>query len=1020
MKNEKTTITELAIKRPVTTMMIFLSFIVIGIIASGLLPLEFFPDADNPFVNIDIPYPNSTPEEVEQQITRPIEEVLATVSGIKRMQSDSSENNANIFLEFQWGTDTEIKSIEAREKIDSIRDQLPADVERIRINQFSTSDMTLLQLRISSQRDLSDSYDMLNNRVKRRLERLQGVARVELYGVDKKEVRIRLSANRITAHRVDLNRLSAVLRTSNFLVTAGRITDGNRRFTVRPMGEITKPEDIGGLIVGDNNLRLRDIAEITYEKPELNYGRHLNRKYAIGLDIYKETGANLVEVGNRVKAEIENIKQDPKMEGVQLYFMEDLAEGVVSSIDELLKSGLIGGLLAIAVLFFFLRQWTGTFIVALSVPFSILVTLACMYFLNLSLNILSMLGLLVAVGMLVDNAVVVTENIYRHHRDAPDQNGKTARTIFAVNEVSMAIFAGTLTTAIVFLPNIVANSTIITFYLKYVGISFCIALGASLLIARTVVPMLTVRLKSSPLSRVTGKQTAIDRLLPRYRGVLQWLLLHRKTSIAIIFGCLLSVVIPASIVKNDMFPEQEDRRLQLFYRVNDTYTLEKIESEVDKVEEYLLTNKEKFEIESVYSYFQPDYASSTIILTRGDRADKPQEQIRDEMIANLPTLATGAPSFERRSSSGEEDALRIQVVGPSTEQLVPMAREVAWRLEKIPGFQGVRSEAVVGKKELLVTVDRQRAKTLGFSPKEVADSIAVAMRGVNLRPLQEEGGETVVRVEFRDEDKQTREQLADLPLFNGDNQPVKLGALADFRVSRGPSAVRRENRTTAIGVTIALKDLTVKEAKEKIEGALRGFNFPPGYSWNYGRGFSFEDDTVKTMMINTLLALALIYFVMASLFESLMLPGAVWVSIIFAIIGVWWFFLFTGTTFTFMSWIGVLVLIGVVVNNGIVLIDYINQLRGSGISRHEAILQAGYHRLRPILMTAGTTVISLVPLCIVTTQIGGNGPPYYPMARAIVGGLTFSTVVTLFILPTIYILLDDLRNWSRRVIRLAS
>ena len=612
MKNEKTTITELAIKRPVTTLMIFLCFIVIGVIAAGLLPLEYFPDADGPFISIDIPYPNSTPEEIEQQITRPVEEVLATIGGIKRMQSNSIENNANIFLEFQWGTDTEIKSIEAREKIEAIRDQLPADVERIRINKFSTSDMTLLQLRISSHRDLSNSYDMLNHRVKRRLERLRGVARVELYGVDKKEVRIRLSANRITAHRVDLNRLSTVLRTANFLVTAGRITDGNRRFTVRPIGEIKKPDEIGELIVGNNNLRLRDIAEITYEQPERLYSRHLNRKYAIGLDIFKETGANLVDVGNRVKAEIESIKQDPKMEGIELYFMEDIVEGVVSSIYELLKSGIIGGLLAIAVLFFFLRQWTGTFIVALSVPFSILVTLACMYFLNLSLNILSMLGLLVAVGMLVDNAVVVTENIYRHHRDAPGQSGKTARTIFAVNEVSMAIFAGTLTTAIVFLPNIVANSNIITFYLKYVSISFCIALGASLLIAKTVVPLLTVRFKTSPLSKVKEKKTVVDRLLPRYRGILEWLLLHRKTSIAIIIVSLLSVIIPASIVKNDMFPEQEDRRLRLFYNINDTYTLEKIESEVNKVEEYLLTNKEKFEIESVYSYFEPGFASSTI------------------------------------------------------------------------------------------------------------------------------------------------------------------------------------------------------------------------------------------------------------------------------------------------------------------------------------------------------------------------------------------------------------------------
>jgi HAE1 family hydrophobic/amphiphilic exporter-1 len=278
-----------------------------------------------------------------------------------------------------------------------------------------------------------------------------------------------------------------------------------------------------------------------------------------------------------------------------------------------------------------------------------------------------------------------------------------------------------------------------------------------------------------------------------------------------------------------------------------------------------------------------------------------------------------------------------------------------------------------------------------------------------------------VRVEFQEQDKQTADQLRDLVLFGRDHRQVKLAAVADFRVRQGPASISRENRTTTIGVSIDLKDLTVNEAKEKISEALKGFHFPSGYSWNYGRGFSFEDETVQLMLINTLLALALIYFVMASLFESLMLPGAVWVSIIFAVIGVWWFFLITGTMFTFMAWVGVLVLIGVVVNNGIVLIDYINQLRERGLSRHDAIVQAGYHRLRPILMTAGTTVFSLIPLCFVATQIGGGGgPPYFPMARAIVGGLTFSTLVTLFILPTIYVLLDDLRTWSRRVVRAAS
>ena len=478
-------ITDFSLRRPVMTLMIFLSFVVIGLISSRLLPLEFFPELDAPFVVINIPYPNSTPEEIEREITRPVEEILATISDVKRMVSDSSENSVNIFLEFDWGIDTDVKTIETKERIESIRSQLPLDLERISIQKFNTSDMPILIMRISSKRDLSNSYDMLNRLLKRRIERIRGVSKVEMYGVEKKQILIQLLADRIIAHKIDLNHLSQVLRNSNFMVTAGQITDANRRFTVRPMGEISTVDEINNLIVGDNGLKLRDIANVSHEKPELEYGRHLNQTYAIGLNVFKESGANIVEVGRRVKGTIAEISKDPRMEGISLYLMDDLSDGIVSSLNELLKSGLLGAALALIVLFLFLRQWSTTFIVVLAVPFSLLVTLAFMYFMNLSLNILSMLGLLLAVGMLVDNAVVVTENIYRYQKLNP---GKKNTTISAVKEVALAITAGTSTTAIVFLPNIISSNNEIAIYLKHVALSFCVALGASLILAQTVVP----------------------------------------------------------------------------------------------------------------------------------------------------------------------------------------------------------------------------------------------------------------------------------------------------------------------------------------------------------------------------------------------------------------------------------------------------------------------------------------------------------------------------------------------------
>jgi HAE1 family hydrophobic/amphiphilic exporter-1 len=1003
-------ITKKSLDRPVTTLMVFVCFVCIGIIASRLLPMEFFPDIDFPFVGVEIPYPGSTPEEIETQITRPVEEAMATISGIKRMSSFSSENRCSVYLRFDWGVDTDIKAVEVKEKVDSIRHLLPVDVEHIYLQQASSNDIEILTLRLSGSRDLSEYYDMLNRVLKQPLERIDGVSRVEMYGVEKKEIRIRLMADRITAHRVDLGRLSDTLRRSNFLLTAGRITDGGRRYRVRPMGEFKSLEEIEELIVGENNLRLRDIARVTYDRPELTYGRHLDRKYAVGLNIYKESGANTVETTERIKKELARIGEDPRMEGISIYFMEDQSEGIISSLNELLKSGLIGASLAILLLFFFLRRWSTTFIVALAVPFSLLVTLAFMFFFNMSLNILSMMGLMLAVGMLVDNAVVVTESIHRHQMLglAPGE-----ASIVGVKEVALAITAGTLTTAIVFLPSIIAQQDETAVYIKHVAIAFVVALGASLLLAQTIVPLLTSRVK---LPKKRQQKTVIDRLIRGYGRVLDWTIRESGLSALIIVLVLGSVVVPINKVKKDMFPPHDDRRLFLRYNINGHYTVDKIEAAVDTVEEFLYANQAKLEVKSVYSYYEGGHAESTILLKKGSEAKKSQEQIRREIEQGLPKLAVGKPSFERRRGMGSEDSLRIYLRGKSSAQLVELSHQVAKVLSGVPGLIDVRSDADAGEQEVQVVVDRERARMYGFSAQEVANMVSVAMRGVNLRRFRDENGEIDVRVEFQQGDKQTMDQLKQLVLYDNQKRPINLSSLADFHVRRGPRGIFRENRITSMGVSINLKDISVDEGRKKIENIMNRYRLPPGYEWSFGRSFDYEAEAARVMLINTLLALFLIYFIMAALFESLIFPAAIWTSILFAIVGVWWFFMITGTTFSLMAWIGVLILIGVVVNNGIVLIDHIIRFRERGYNRHEAIVKAGMERIRPILMTAGTTVLSLVPLCLVNTQIGGDGPPYYPMARAIVGGLTLSTIVTLLILPRIYVLMDDLRNWSRQVI----
>jgi len=1007
-------LTETAIRRPVTTLMVFISMVVVGLISTKLIPLEFFPEVEVPFISVSLPYPGASPQEVEEQITRPIEEVLATLSNMKSMRSWSNEDGAQIWLEFEWGEDTEMQALKVREKIDGIRPQLPADMERYFVRQESSSDWSILELRISSKRDLSGSYELLDRKLKRAIERIDGVSSASLHGVEPKEIRIELLADRIAAYRVDLVGLTRQLRRANFSVSAGKITDGNRRYTIRPTGALKSPGAVGRLVLNRNGLRLDDIARVTYDDPELQYGRHLDRSFAVALEVKKESGANTVAVVDRVLNEIEGLHDDPEMHGIEVYEMDNMADGIVSSLNELFSAGMLGGLFAVIILFFFLRHLTTTLIVALAVPLSLLVTIGVMYFLGFTLNILSMMGLMLAIGMLVDNAVVVTESIHRHHRLLPD--APVRATMNGVKEVALAVTAGTFTTAIVFLPMIVSQADEVTLYLRHVSVAICVALVASLFISLTAVPLLTARLHLKAAASSEG--TLVARTIRGYTRVLGWLLRHPVTSWGLAVLILASVAIPANFVKQDFFHDEDGSgQIRLFYHINGTYKLERVEAAVDKAEDYLYAHQDAFGFESVYSWYETGFAMSTIIMDPERIDDIDVEALKKTISAGLPKLTIGVPNFTRESPEGRDKNIRVTVRGESSERLSEIADNLAMVLSHVDGLKDVQSEAARGNEEIRVVVDRDRARRFGLTTDQVARTVEAGMRGIELRRLHLGDDEVRMRLAFQGTDRRTMDNLRNLMLQRQDGPAIKLASVADLVSSGSPRGIFRENRTTMIGVRMQPDGITKDEARERMERVLARYDLPPGYSWGFGQQFFDEAESQNIMMMNLLLALALIYLVMAALFESLAFPAAIWSSIVFAIVGVFWFFLFTNTTMTVMAWIGILVLVGVVVNNGIVLIDHINTLRGRGMARNDAILRAGAERFRPIVMTAATTILGLIPLCVSHTLIGGNGPPYYPMARAIVGGLAFSTVVTLIILPSIYVAIDGAREWAGRLAR---
>ena len=1008
---------QLSLKRPVTAAMFFVTMVLVGLISATRLPLEENPDIEAPFTFISLPYPGSSPEEVERTITRPAEEALATLSGIKRMNSTSRADGASIFIEFAWSRDIEIAASEARERIDAIRDELPSDLQRYFVLKFSTSDEPVLRIRFAGEQDMTRSYSLLDHQIKRPIERLPGVARVDISGVSPPEVEIAISNDRLSAHGLSLNELASRLQAANFSISAGEIDDGDRRLRVQPVGELQSLDQIRDLVIAVGGVRLRDVATVRLKPSRVDYGRRLDGKPAVGIDIFKERSANLVEVVDHIARQLALIAATPEFENVSFITISDQAKGVISSLSELGEAGLIGSLLSIAILFFFLRHWPSTLMVSLAIPLCFVMTLGVMYFYGLTLNIMSMMGLLIGVGMLVDNAVVVTESIYQYREKYPDDPVRCA--IEGTRGVQLAVSAGTLTSIIVFIPNLFGERNFISLYLSNVALTITVAMLASWLVAVSLIPMISARIKAPARGFASGG--VVRKVQDRYAGVLRWSLAHRGLSV-LAMGLIVAVsLIPASGTQFDMFPQQEGREFELFYKWKGAYPLDQMSGEVAKIESYLEANRSKYQIKQIYSWYsEQGWAATRVTLFDDpDQVDgdsiRPTQQVVEEIRAGMPKLATaevGMGGNNGGGGGGAGEGMRLSLIGDSAQTLKELSDVVVANLAKLPELRDVRADTGDESTELAVSVDRERAALYGFSAQDVANYVGIAIRGAPLREFRSGDSEVPMWIRFDNAQTQGIDDLRSFNLRRPDGEMIPLMSVINVRMQRGATQIQRSNRQTALDIQAGLATgKTMPQARQAMEEALKRMSFPPGYSWSFGGRFNDSDDAGQVMVFNTLLALVMIVVVMAALFESLLFPFAIVSGVAFSALGVFWLFWLTGTTFSIMASIGILVLMGVVVNNGIVMIEHINNLRRAGMSRADALVAGSRERLRPILMTMGTTVLGMLPLCLEGPQLGGDGPPYYPMARAIVGGLVFSTLVSLLFLPTIYAILDD---WSLR------
>ena len=1006
--------TQLALARPVTTVMVFLAVLAVGLISVRLLRLEAFPDINFPGMRIVVPYPGSTPEEMEQLIVRPVEEALATLSGIVEIRAFARADEASFDVLFDWDRDPEAAAFDVRTKLDSIRPTLPAGADRLLMFDFSASDEPVIVIRISSDQDLTDQYDALEKYLKRPIERLEGVARVELAGVEPREVRVLVDPTRLAAYSVDVRALRELLESSNFSVSAGEITENGQRFTVRPIGEFHSLEDVRRLVIG-NGVRVGDVARVDLVAPELTVGRRMDGRRAVGIDVFKSTQANVVDVADNVLAAVEQARQVPQLQGIQMLVVGNQADSIRQSLRELRKAGMIGAVLSFFMLLFFLRHLPTTLIVSLAVPASLLVTLGAMYFLGFTLNILTMMGMLLAIGMLVDNSVVITESIFRHRQLEPGR--PLQATVAGVKEVGIATLAGTFSTIIVFLPLMFGEKNEMSIFLVHVAVPIVVAMVASLLVAQTLIPMLAARMSPPP---PVAAGSWFGRLQDRYERSLRWALGHRKL-MGLFTVLILASPVPLFVLelaKVDPFPQEASRTLMLVYHLDGSYPMERVEQAVKRMEKYLEANKERLDLETYYTFWLTDEANTRLYLAPKERARVPATEVMKIVSEEMPEIIIGKPSFQWDQGAGAASLFSLQLSGESTERLADLSFEVAQRLSSVPGLEAVRSEARTGDEEVQVIVDRDRAAQLGLTTQDVALTVAGAMRGDKLPELRSSDRELTMRLAFRESDRQSVEDLARVPLMLPDGTRTELGAVAEFVVQPSDREIQRLNRLTTVVINANLaKGTTMDEARARVEPIMKDYPLPPGYSWKFGRGFDDNEAAMQTMIQNILLAVVLIFLVMASLFESTLYPLSIITSILFAIVGGIWFLALTGTTITMMAMIGFMILIGVVVNIGIVLIAHVIDLRAAGMPRQEAILQAGRDRLRPILMTVLTTLLGMLPLALGDAQVGGGGegPAYYPMARAIMGGLAFSGFVSLLIVPMFYVWFDDLNEWRRRV-----
>jgi len=1028
-----------SVRKPVTICMLFVSIVVMGLISAFKIPLVMLPTIAAPQLNVNVPYPNATPEQILESITKPLEEAIATIPGIERMSSDSGEDSANIRVFSRWGADIDLLRSQVRETVDQVRPDLPEEIRNINIRNFSTDDIPVLAAAISSERDLRNAYDFIDLKIKKPLERVPGVGDIDLWGAQRHQLDIYLRVDDVKRYSVNVGDLFQRLDEANLNTSIGQVGDAGLRYSAVSRGVIKSVDDVADFPVNDKGLVLSDIADIEFGNPNLESGQLLNGENAIGFQIRKTSEANTVDTVARVHEALAELSDDPSLGGIETHMWHDGAKEIVKGLRGLLNAGIFGAILAVATLLFFLPRFSLSLMIGLAIPFSVISAVGFLYLTGNTLNMLSMMGLMLSTGMLVDNAVVVLESIYQKlEKGLPRQEAARRGS----GEVTTAVVAATLTSIIIFVPIVFGEATNLSTYLSHTGRSIILALLCSLFISLTLIPVAMARFlrvdlaKRSPWRRKFASFfepviLRVGRLLFRRAGAdedgrmrkglvtdlylhaVAWPLRHRF-SVGLVLTPL--IVAGATYVLMNHVPDnsadaQTTSQLRVSYEFSENYHYVKIANDyVAPVEAYLVANKAKLHIKDYMSRYRNGSASTDIYFDTENLSVDDLPEIRKTLTEELPVIP-GADIKPGRQGENQ-NWINASIYGDDPSELSRIGSELKSRLLSIPKFSEVFADLDEATEEVQIRLRRDEARKYGVSPESVSQILGIVVRARQLRGFRTPDGEVEMWVRLDPSDLQDMNDLKSIVVGAGsDGKPIELRHVADFSLEKIAPRIRRENRRAYTSLDAVYTGDQRADGQKLFTEALNNYSFPDGYGWSFGFWTKQQQQEDKAFLFNILLALFMVYFVMASLFESLAHPFAIMFSLPFAVVGVAGFLWATGTPFNIMAMIGTLVLIGIVVNNGIVLIDHINNLRRRGFKRSEAILEGCRERLRPIVMTAATTIVGLAPLAFGDT--GLFDLRYYPMARTIMGGLMASTILTLVVLPTYYTLMDDLAVWFK-------